>query len=149
MANKVNVSKKEEPLIDEGVMNEVYNFQYGLPGFEYFTEFTFEPIEEYPPFVLFKSVVDENISMYVLNAKYFQVYDELDIPKAELDKLELKDSKELGIYFILRLDKVSQNFMANLKTPLIINKDKKIGNQIFLEQENLEKNMYLNDALKE
>ncbi len=111
----------------------IYTFKYGLPGFENLNEYRLEDLEDYPPFKLFKSCEDDNISMIVIDGELLEIFPEIQIPKKELIKLEISDSINTQIYIILRIDEDTKEFVANTKAPLILNTDNGLGNQIILE----------------
>ncbi|HMA62448.1 MAG TPA: flagellar assembly protein FliW [bacterium] len=119
-------------------ISPTYNFRFGIPGFENLQKFVFQDLEKYPPFQLFKSQEQEDLSMLVLNAKYIRKLKDLSIPGHELEQIGSKNQDEIEIFVILRVDQATKQFVANTKAPLIINLQNKLGNQIIIEGQDLE-----------
>ena len=115
-----------------------YNFRFGIPGFENLQKFVFQDLEQYPPFQLFNSVEQEDLSMLVLNAKYIRKLKDLTIPGYELEQIGTSNQDKIEIFVILRVDPATKQFVANTKAPLIINPHNKLGNQIIIEGQDLE-----------
>jgi len=113
-------------------------FHYGIPGFETLCDFTFEDLKDYPPFQLFRSLEEPELGMIVLNARYLKPFKSVMIPKGELHKINAKHQRDIEIYVILRVKPQTKQFVANTKAPLIVNKRRRKGNQIILENRDLQ-----------
>ncbi len=115
----------------------IFNFEYGLPGFEHLSEFEFKNLEDFPPFKLFQSTELPDISMIVLDGSLLNIFDDISFPKNEMRNLEIEDQKYLRLFVILRIDEETKHFVANTKAPLILNTFTGNGKQIILDDPKL------------
>lgn len=122
------------PAVNTG---EPITFRYGIPGFEQLRKFILRNLEKYPPFQLFCSLEENDLSMIVLNAKYLKELKDISIPRHELNKIGIDDPQNMDMYVILRVKPDSKQFVANTKAPLIINNSNQTGNQIIIEKDGL------------
>jgi flagellar assembly factor FliW len=127
----------EKVMTQKTTKNTIYQFEYGLPGFEHLSKFEFLDLEEYPPFKLFRSTETPEISMIVMDGKLLQVFDDITFPGAELSTLNLPDEKYMRIFVILRIDEKTRHFVANTKAPLVLNTYSGYGKQIILDDQKL------------
>jgi len=114
-------------------------FRYGIPGFEFLTKFLIAEVEGYAPFQILKSTEEPSMSMLILDVNFIRTSTELNIPTKELKKIDIShtgDSK-MEVYAILKYDKDSQAFTANMKAPIVVNSTALLGQQVILENENL------------
>lgn len=114
-----------------------YKFQYGLPGFEHLSEFEFVDLDEYPPFKLFRSTSRPEISMIVMDGQLLKIYETINLPRHELNILNLRDKEYLRIFVILRVDEKTKSFVANTKAPIILNTYNGLGKQIIIDNSSL------------
>ncbi|GAB6183181.1 flagellar assembly protein FliW [Thermodesulfovibrio hydrogeniphilus] len=116
-----------ELIIEE---KDIINFPIGIPGIP-FCRFIIKELID--PIKWLISVDDPDIAMLIVSPfKYFPNYGfELSDEIAEVLQAESED--ELEVYVALLKD--NDTVAANLKSPFIINKNKKIGVQILLEDE--------------
>ena len=115
----------------------IINFKYGIPGFENLSKFVLQDLKNYPPFQLFRSVEEDNLSMIILDTKYLKELDNLKIPRNELRKIGSPSQDEIKTYVILRINPATKQFVANTRAPLIVNKSKHLGDQIIIENQGL------------
>lgn len=111
---------------------QVINFPAGLPGFP--EQKRFVPVEyrnESPLFFL--QAVDLPELAFIIGDPFKIIGNYVvDIPKEDLEALEIETSEEASVYVILTLRQGGKVITANLVAPLIINTVKKIGRQSIL-----------------
>ena len=127
----------EKVLIKKKKSSPVYNFEYGLPGFEHLSKFEFKNLDDFPPFKLLQSVDIPEISMIVLDGRLLKVYEKITFPHQELSNLNISDKKNMRIFVILRIDEEKKFFIANTKAPIILNTYSGLGKQVILDSAEL------------
>jgi flagellar assembly factor FliW len=116
-----------ELLINE---NEIINFPYGIPGIPFERFIIRECLE---PVKWLISVDDPDIAMLIVSPfKFFPTYG-FELSDEITSVLQAEKEEDLEIY--VSLLKYNDGVAANLKSPFVINKNKKIGAQILLEDE--------------
>lgn len=113
--------------IDE---NEIIKFPYGIPGIP-FEKFIIRECLE--PVKWLISVEDPDVAMLIVSPfNFFPTYG-FELSDEIASVLMAKSEEDLEIYVALL--KYNDGVAANLKSPFVINKNKKIGVQILLEDE--------------
>jgi flagellar assembly factor FliW len=116
-----------ELLINE---NEIINFPYGIPGIPFERFIIRECLE---PVKWLISVDDPDIAMLIVSPfKFFPTYG-FELSDEITSVLQAEKEEDLEIY--VSLLKYNDGVAANLKSPFVINKNKKIGAQILIEDE--------------
>ncbi|MDP8238190.1 MAG: flagellar assembly protein FliW [Candidatus Hatepunaea meridiana] len=125
--------------------NNTIKFRFGIPGFEFLTKFKIADIEGYAPFRVLKSTEEPDMSMLILDVNLIQMSTDIKIPKKDLKKIRINGSDTgMAVYAILKYDKDSQSFTANLKAPIVINSAEHLGQQVILDDNGLTVNYPLN-----
>lgn len=113
--------------IDE---NEIIHFPLGIPGVP-FDRFVIKDLIE--PVKWLIAIDDTDVAMLIIQPfKYFPDYG-FELSDEIVSVLDAKSEEELEIY--VSLLKHNDGVAANLKSPFVINKNKKIGVQILLEDD--------------
>lgn len=113
--------------IDE---NEIIQFPMGIPGIP-FTRFIIKDIIE--PVKWLIAIDDTDVAMLIVPPfKYFPNYS-FELSDEIVSVLEVKSEEEIETYASLL--KHNDGVALNLKSPFVINKNKKIGVQILLEDD--------------
>lgn len=113
--------------IDE---SEIIEFPLGVPGIP-FTRFIIKDLID--PVKWLIAVDDPEIALLIISPfKYFPTYG-FELSDEIVSVLEAKNEEEIEIY--VSLLKYNDGVAANLKSPFVINKNKKIGVQILLEED--------------
>lgn len=113
--------------IDE---NEIIYFPLGIPGVP-FDRFIIKDLIE--PVKWLIAIDDTDVAMLIIQPfKYFPDYG-FELSDEIVSVLDAKSEEELEIY--VSLLKYNDGIAANLKSPFVINKNKKIGVQILLEDD--------------
>lgn len=110
--------------------NEIIHFPLGIPGVP-FDRFIIKDLIE--PVKWLIAIDDTDIAMLIISPfKYFPEYS-FELNDEIVAVLDAKSEEELEIY--VSLLKHEDGVAANLKSPFVINKNKKIGVQILLEDD--------------
>ncbi|WP_297213635.1 MULTISPECIES: flagellar assembly protein FliW [Thermodesulfovibrio] len=110
--------------------NEIIHFPLGIPGVP-FDRFIIRDLIE--PVKWLIAIDDTDIAMLIISPfKYFPEYS-FELNDEIVTVLDAKSEEELEIY--VSLLKHEDGVAANLKSPFVINKNKKIGVQILLEDD--------------
>lgn len=114
---------------------DIITFKNGLPGFENLTKFIIFPAPENEVFSILHSTQDAAIGLIVVSP--FSVCDnyEFDLKEPVQERLNIKNMDQVNIYNTVTLNSKVEDITTNLKAPIIININDKIGEQIILEDE--------------
>ncbi|MBT7790614.1 MAG: flagellar assembly protein FliW [Calditrichaeota bacterium] len=125
--------------------NNAIQFRYGIPGFEFLTKFLIAEVEGYSPFRVLTSIEKQDFTMLILDVNFISSQIEMKIPKKELKKININgsDDSEMAVYAILKYDKASQAFTANMKAPIVVNSEALVGQQVILDDDRLSVNQPL------
>ncbi|MBN1981289.1 MAG: flagellar assembly protein FliW [Chitinivibrionales bacterium] len=115
--------------------NDIIKFPTGIPGFEKNTDFVIVQIPEYTPFEWLICIDGSRLRFVVINPLLFMPDYEPAIVKEQLEGLEIRKPEDILLYTIVTIREDARESTANLVGPIIINKNKKIGKQIILDDE--------------
>ena len=111
---------------------ELIVFLDGIPGFEESRRFILLDIPENDFFKVLQDVDQEFISFIVADPwKFLQEY-EIDVPDAELLKINISKKEQIAIMNIVTLSDVFEKSTMNLLAPIIMNTENRIGRQYVL-----------------
>lgn len=119
-----------EVSIDE---QTIITFEEGIPGFPNEKRFVLLPIEADLPLASFQSVESAEIGFLVAYPFAFKADYAFDLSEADKEYLQLEAEKDVLVYSIVTLKENFKTSTVNLLAPIIINKVKKIGKQIILQ----------------
>ena len=114
--------------------NFIITFFEGIPGFQNFRKYFILRKDNNKVFCFLHSVENEDL-MFILTNPYFFVLDYSfkisndDCKILGIDKKNIAD--QLGIFVIAKIDR-DKNVYINLKAPICINFNKRVGKQIIL-----------------
>ena len=117
---------------------DVITFNKGIPGFENLKKFVYFEAAENDAFTILHSVEDNKIGLvcvnpFICNESYeFKLTDEI------LEVLKIKDNNDVLILNTVTLNSDVKKITVNLKAPIIININSKLGEQIILSDEKYE-----------
>ncbi len=119
--------------------NIIY-FPLGIPGFDYFKRYILLSKKNIPYFYFLHSIENDNLMFILTNPFLFIKEYSFKLSDEDLYFLEIKESIEFGknvfVFSIVTIDEKVKKFSLNLKAPVIINLDKKIGKQVILYDHN-------------
>lgn len=114
---------------------DIISFPAGIPGFEKQKEFVIVHLPEYTPFEWLVSTDGSGLRFAIINPMVFQPDYSPDIRKEQLEDLEIEKPEDILLYSIVTIRENPEESTANLIGPVIINKTKRVGKQIIIEDE--------------
>jgi flagellar assembly factor FliW len=114
---------------------DVIRFPHGIPGFERLHEFLLVTREECQPFVILASLEDPEMTLPLM-----------PLPPAALRTTPPEDvfamlgeagENGLGYYAVVTIGLHAKQILANLRAPIVVNIDTRLGSQIILADERL------------
>lgn len=119
--------------IDE---KNIINFIDGIPGFEEQKRFIIiDNQDDEIQFKWLQSLDDTDLAFIIINPFLFKKDYEFDIPKIAIEKLKIKEEKDVLVYSIVVIPEDTAKMTANLLGPLIINTKEMLGKQIVLDND--------------
>ncbi|WIV12048.1 flagellar assembly protein FliW [Proteiniborus sp. MB09-C3] len=117
--------------IDE---KNIINFKDGIPGFDDLERFIIIANPDMDiPFKWLQSVEQPELAFIITNPFLFKEDYEFNIPEHILEKLNIKDEKDVLVYSVVVIPEDITKMTANLAGPIIINTREKLGKQIVLD----------------
>lgn len=116
--------------------NEVINFKRGILSFEQLTKFIVFPLKGNDFFNVVHSIEDKDIGFIVASPFSIKKDYTFELSDKTIEELEIKNSNEVLVQNILTINSDMIKTTINLRAPLIININSKLGEQIILNNEN-------------
>lgn len=124
------------PLIGDVNVEEkqIYTFAQGIPGFESVHRFAFIPLGGDSPFTVIQAVEQTVPSFIAINP--FTVFPDYDfhLPDYVAEQLELVGLEDVELFSIVTLGKTLVDSTCNLMAPVVLNRRKRTGKQVVLEE---------------
>jgi flagellar assembly factor FliW len=115
--------------------DDIITFQSGIPGFEQNKEFVIVSIPEYAPFEWLVCIDGSKLRFAIINPLLFEPKYDPKIIKEQLDDLAVEAPEDLLMYVIVTIRENPLESTANLVGPIILNRRKKIGKQIIIDDD--------------
>ncbi len=103
----------------------------GLPGFEPLKEYALVTEEDQAPFSWLQVVNDPSLAFIVISPFEVLPNYEPDLPKEDVDFLEISSPKDVLLFSIVTL-RGKGRATANLKGPIVVNRHTSRGKQVVL-----------------
>ena len=129
---KIQTSRFCEIDIDE---SKIIAMKGGILGFNYLKRFVMIVHEEGSPFHWFQSLDDGSIAFITMNPFIIKSDYEPEIDDQTVEVLEVDKAEDIELMVILTVRSEPVKMTANLRAPLVINKQKRLANQVILEDE--------------
>lgn len=115
--------------------NQIINFKKGILSFENLKNFILFPLKGNEFFNVLHSI--ENTSIGFIVASPFSIKEDytFELPNKIIEELQINDSTEVLVQNILTVNSDIEKTTINLRAPLIININSKLGEQIILNDE--------------
>lgn len=114
---------------------DIISFNKGIPGFEGLKKFILFSVEENELFSILHSIEDAEIGI-VLTSPFTNFKDyEFKLSDDKIEDLKITDSKEVLVLNTVTLSSTLEDITINLKAPIVININTKLGEQIILDNE--------------
>jgi flagellar assembly factor FliW len=115
--------------------DDIISFPCGIPGFEKCKEFVIASIENYAPFEWLVCVDGTQLRFAIIHPMLFMPDYSPAISKGQLEELSITKPEDLLIYVIVTIHDNPLESTANLVGPIIINRIKKVGKQLIVEDD--------------
>lgn len=115
--------------------DDIISFPAGIPGFEKHREFVIVSVPEYAPFEWLVCVDGSQLRFAVINPLLFAPDYSPHIVKEQLDSLEISKPEDILLYVIVTIRENPLESTANLIGPVVINRTKRLGKQIIVEDD--------------
>lgn len=113
---------------------KIIDFPEGIPGFEGTKRFIIinNPDEE-NPFQWLQSVDEPNLAFVIISPFFVKFDYDIVLPESAVEKLKIKDEKDVGLYTIVVVPENIEEMTTNLSGPIVINTKEKLGKQVVLD----------------
>jgi flagellar assembly factor FliW len=114
---------------------DVIRFPHGLPGFEHLREFLLVTRDECAPFVFLASLEDLQVTLPLLpwalaGGQHILAAEDFRTPDDETDAMVVP-------YAVVSIGPQGREVAANLRAPVVVNLDARLGRQVILADESL------------
>lgn len=118
--------------------SDILTFVNGLPGFQDEIKFVLLNLsgELTSAFQILQSVKTPELAFIVTNPYYFYKDYELKLEEPIIEQLNITKEGDVTVLSIVTLKEPFSKSTMNLKAPLIINHDKRLGKQYILQTDN-------------
>ena len=113
---------------------DVIIFEKGIPGFGQHKKYVLVKVPGYDPFEWLVNIEAERLRFALINPLLFKPDYNPKITKKHIEGLGLEKPEDVLIYAIVTLSKNTVETTANLMGPILINRAKRLGKQIILEE---------------
>jgi flagellar assembly factor FliW len=117
--------------------NDILNLSEGLLGFENLKKYFVVDPGDSTLILWLQSIEDEKVAFPIIEPKIFKPDYIAKLLPADLNGLELESLNTAKLYSILTIPANVTEMSANLKAPIVINSQKKVGKQIVLQDSKL------------
>ena len=129
---KIVNSQLGELLLHE---DSLISFPEGIFGYEYLKQFALVEIEETEPFIWMIAIEEPEISLPMLRYKTVYPEYELNMSSTERRMLKLGQGDPFHVFFVVTVNEEKEQITANLKGPIVINLEERLGAQIVAPNE--------------
>jgi flagellar assembly factor FliW len=114
---------------------DIITFPSGIPGFEQNKSFVLVSIPEYTPFEWLVCIDGPPLRFAVINPLMFKPDYAPQIQKESLGEMGIQKPEDVLIYVIVTIHENPLESTANLVGPIIVNKTRRIGKQVIVEDD--------------
>ncbi|MCM8710956.1 flagellar assembly protein FliW [Clostridium sp. SYSU_GA19001] len=114
---------------------DIITFKKGLPGFENLKKFILFTVEENELFNILQSIENEEIGIVTISP--FTVFEdyEFKLSDEKLKELKITRPEDVLVLNTVTLNSKVENITTNLKAPIVININEKLGEQIIIDND--------------
>jgi flagellar assembly factor FliW len=115
--------------------DDIITFPSGIPGFENNRQFAIISVPEYAPFDWLVCVDGTRLRFAIINPMLILPDYSPNMVKEQLELLSIQKPEDILLYVIVTINENPMNSTANFIGPVVINKVKKIGKQIIIDDD--------------
>lgn len=112
---------------------DVITFPSGIPGFEGKKQFVIVSIPEYQPFEWLVCTDGSRLRFAIINPLFFAPDYDPTLSREQMADLHIDKPEDVVVYSIVTIRDNPLDSTANLVGPVLINKVKKLGKQIIVD----------------
>ncbi|KGR76501.1 flagellar assembly protein FliW [Ureibacillus sinduriensis] len=113
--------------------DEMLTFEYGLPGFPELKKFVLLSLDADLPLAVLQSIDEAQVGFVVAYPFLFKKDYVFDISDEDKEDLKIESEEDVIAYSIVTLKETFPESTLNLLAPVLINKNKKLGKQVVLQ----------------
>lgn len=117
--------------------SDMIHFKDGLLGFSHLNKFVFLDDPKDDIFAWLQSCEDPAVAFPLLEPELFGASSEFKITPKDLFQIGLEDSSKCLFYSIITIPEDPTQMTANLKAPIVVNKDERLARQCVLQENKL------------
>ena len=114
---------------------DIIHFPAGIPGFERSKDFVIVRLPEFLPFEWLMAADGSGLRFAIINPMLFLADYAPNVIKEQLEDLKFDTPDDVILYAIVTIKENPADSTANLIGPVFINKVKRIGKQIIIEDD--------------
>lgn len=114
---------------------DVITFPSGIPGFEKHNRFVLVQIPDYAPFEWLVCVSGPQLRFALINPLLFKPDYDPVMTKIHVEDLELEKPEDVLMFAVVTIKDNPLESTANLTGPIIINKNKRLGKQVIVDDD--------------
>lgn len=113
--------------------SQIIAFEHGIPGFEAAKQFVLLPIDMDLPIATFQCVTDAQVGFIVAYPFTFKQDYAFNLDESDKELLQVEREEDVLVYSIVTLKETFEQSTVNLLAPVVINKAKRLGKQLILQ----------------
>lgn len=128
--------------------DEILFFPEGLLGFSQYKKFVFVNDQNDDVFVWLQSCDNKDVAFPVIEAGFITDVNSFDLNPIDRQKLVLEKDESPDFYCVVRISEEIHGMTANLKAPIVINQEDRLGFQFVMSNQKLQVQYPVFDVLK-
>lgn len=112
--------------------DDIIIFKQGIPGFEDENEFIIYKEDNDNPFAYLQSINNSSLTFMITNPFLFYSDYQFELDETSKEELNIKNQEDVNVWGLISLSDEIKNTTINLKAPIIVNVNSKIGKQYIL-----------------
>lgn len=121
--------------VKEYKKEDIITFNKGLPGFENLRKFILFGVEDNDIFSILHSIEDETTGLIVVSPFSVDKNYEFNLEEEIVSYLKINNPSQVLVLNTVTLNSSIDNITVNLKAPIVINTELKLGEQVILDNE--------------
>jgi flagellar assembly factor FliW len=115
--------------------DDIIAFPAGIPGFEKAKEFVLASVPDYVPFEWLVCIDGSMLRFAIINPLLFRPDYGPSMVREQLEELRIEKPDDVLLYCIVTIREDPLASTANLVGPIIINKKRRVGKQIIIDDD--------------
>jgi flagellar assembly factor FliW len=130
--------------------SKIIQFPEGVPGFEGIKRFALlDKSQDDVPFQWLQAIDNSELAFVVIDPFFVKGDYEVNVDDKEIEILDIKDIKSVMVLSIVVIPENIKEMTANLRAPILINLDNRVGKQVVLDKVEYEVRYSILEGLKQ